>query len=72
MTTREYVCTFVNGELVPMSELVRCRDCKHCNDEGVESHVYFCLNDTWNLYPGMGTPVKPDDFCSRFEAREDA
>lgn len=31
MSAREYVCIFVNGQMVPMSELVRCHDCKHWN-----------------------------------------
>lgn len=53
MAAREYVCTFVNGELVPMSELVRCRDCKYWKansmEHGLDCHTpqdYYCADGT--------------------------
>lgn len=64
MSAREYVCVFANGQLVPMSELVRCRDCKHVVDELTylschrSSGEYFC--------------VMPDGFCAWGIRKEDA
>lgn len=56
MSAVEYVCTFANGRLVPMSELVRCRKCKHFEPGGM------CL----------GWQTQPDGFCAWGVRREDA
>lgn len=58
MRAREYVCTFVNGELVPMQELVRCRDCKY----SIRGRLCMC----------MGWQMNPDGFCSDGSRKEDA
>ena len=44
-------------------EVVRCKDCKNCDDEG------FCWY--WKYEPGMRpNTVDADDFCSYGERRE--
>ena len=50
-------------------EIIRCRDCRHCNDEGVLSHVYFCVSDHFTG-PGEAVPTDPDGFCAWAERRE--
>ena len=64
MSAREYVCIFADGQMVPMQELVRCRDCKHVVDEWTylscqrSSGEYFC--------------VTQDGFCAWGIRKEDA
>lgn len=41
MSAKEYVCTFAGGELVPMRELVRCRECKYWKANSME-HGHDC------------------------------
>ena len=51
-------------ETVDAVEVVRCKDCKHYDDEG------YCWY--WNYEPGMSpNTVDADDFCSYGERRTD-
>lgn len=62
----EYICkeaqTDNGGYLEPVTELIRCKDCKHYFPEG---HVRC-----WNIR-GMHYPVEPDEFCSRGKRKEE-
>ena len=50
-------------------EIVRCRDCMHCNDEGIYTPAYFCLNDHF-VRPSYAMPTEPNGFCAWAERRE--
>ena len=50
-------------------EIVRCRDCKHCNDEGIHTPAYFCLNDHF-VRPSYAMPTEPNGFCAWGERRD--
>ena len=60
-TIREWTELILNGNL---TEVVRCKDCKHCDPEN-----YHC-----DHYMGTVAPLrrKPDDFCSYGERKEGA
>ena len=58
MSAMEYVCTFANGQLVPMSELVRCRDCKHW--------------ESGTMDIGLECNTQPDHYCSDGVRRDKA
>lgn len=50
-------------------EIIRCKDCRHCNDEGVLSSQFFCVSAHWNN-PGYGVKTRPDGYCFWAEKRE--
>ena len=50
-------------------EIVRCRDCAFCNDEGVTQPIYFCLNDFFTP-PANAFQTDPDGFCWRGVRRD--
>lgn len=45
-----------------VEEVVRCRDCVDCNEEGIYTPQYYCLSKHWNS-GCSGTPTDPDGFC---------
>ena len=46
-------------------EIVRCKDCKHRNGD-------YCHNDEGFAHAGNIFFVRPDDFCSRGERKDEA
>jgi len=55
-------------------EVVRCRECKHCEEyESMAGIEHYC-NRTWcSLYDWSDTPcfyVKPDGYCSYGERKD--
>ena len=49
-------------------EIIRCKDCKWYE---LPSHKIYENCVRWMKRNGILLPIKPDDFCSRAERRED-
>lgn len=47
-------------------EIIRCKDCKHYKIDHPRANGYHCCYRMHNIFP-----MKPDDFCSHAERRED-
>lgn len=44
-------------------EIVRCKDCVDCTEEGIYTPQYYCCSRHWNYQSWQGTPTEPDGFC---------
>lgn len=44
-------------------EIVRCKDCADCTEEGIYTPQYYCRSRHWNYQSWQGTPIDPDGFC---------
>ena len=51
-------------------EIVRCKDCEDCTEEGVYTPQYYCRSSHWNYLSWQGTPTEPDGFCKWGKRRE--
>ena len=83
----EYIYAWDGTEIVhdedrpqPVTELVRCRDCRYCDDREAErwdstlAELYgeppvYCNSPQWDG-PYLHRSVKPDGFCAWGERRE--
>ena len=50
-------------------EIVRCRDCEDCNDEGIYTPQYYCVSRHWNR-SWCGIPTDPNGFCKWGKKKE--
>ena len=51
-------------------EIVRCRDCADCTEEGIYTPQYYCRSIQWNHQSWQGTPTDPDGFCKWGKRKE--
>ena len=51
-------------------EIVRCRDCDYCTEEGIYTPQYYCNNMHWHYLSWQGTSTEPDGFCKWGKRRE--
>lgn len=56
----------LNGLPSAQPEIIRCKDCKHYKTDHPRANGYHCCYRMHNIFP-----MKPDDFCSHTERRED-
>lgn len=50
-------------------EIVRCRDCADCTEEGIYTPQYYCGSRHWNS-GCCRTPTDPNGFCAWAERKK--
>lgn len=51
-------------------EIVRCKDCADCTEEGIYTPQYYCNNRHWHYLSWQGTSTDPNGFCKWGKRKE--
>ena len=67
-----FASAIINAPLADVSQVVRCKDCKHCRELNRKDRIEEAYADGVLWCTNQSDGVWPDDFCSYGERKEGA